>query len=433
MRQPRIVRSIAVLAGAVALLVAALTLPASAAQVRSVKGTVVAADSTPIAGLTVYLTATAGDADHYDRRTKTTTSSKGTYSFSGFSYDPEDSYRVLVVDPKHRYVSTVRDFSPGSAGKTVTRNVTMKPAGSLTGKITRADGKTPTTTRVVLDGPNVDIGTPDKPVPAYDDDNGVRSDGTYRFVGLPAGDYTVRFDDPTEKYLPQCYDDALAEPVIDGVYRCEEPEAETVEVTAGAVSTLDDQQLDHAGAHVRGTVTDTSGRPIKDASVIPVLPDGDPGTYQDVNSWTRSTGRFDRGPLPAGSYRLGASAGGYQAEWYDDSLTEDGAQVLTLSPGELVTGIDFELKERPSIRATTKPGDGTMTFTIKVTRKGSGTKASGQVTVTLGDRTKTAVLSGGTATLKLTQLPAGTQTFRIFYSGSPSTVEHTTKVVAKVG
>ena len=74
--------------------------------------------------------------------------------------------------------------------------------------------------------------------------------------------------------------------------------------------------------------------------------------------------------------------------------------------------------------STAKPAAGTVTFTLRITAK--GTVPGGTVTVGRGNRTPRAVkLTNGRATVTLKGQPSGPQTFRIAYRGT-STVASTT-------
>lgn len=420
----------------VALLLPALTAPATAAATGTVKGTI-SSHGTKLPGLKVELTRLQSDDDHYDTVASRTTNAVGAYSFSGL---PEDDpfgepyrYRIKVSDPLGNHVTTIRAFAL-LPGKTVTRDATLYKAGALTGKVLRADGATPTTTRVHLIGPKFDIGTPDKPESAYDDDRGVAADGTYKFKGLPAGDYTVRYTDATGTYLDQCYDDVVAAQSIDPTCDSDEvPAAEVVTVTATETTTLDDQQLHHAATSLSGTVTNGANAPLSGINVTPYPVGDDSGPWADQGIVTTAAGAFKRGPLPAGQWKLYAKdpAGIWASQWVGGTSGAT-AQIFDLSPGEKAENIAIKLKSRGVLQATVTPGKGSVTFVIKVTRKVSGSKVTGQVTASLGGNTKSAALVDGTATIKLTGIPAGKHTFTTSYGGSGSTAPVTRDYVTTV-
>lgn len=432
MHQHRGIRLIALLIG-IALISGATALPASAASSTGGVAGVVKLQGKPLGALTVELTRTEDDGDVYDTIKRTTTNSKGAYRFSTFPVADWYGYRILVRDPAGKIVSTVRDFR-AKPGRTATRNVTVKAAGSLTGKLTRADGKAPTTTRVLLSGPDVEIGTPDSFELAYDDDRGVSANGTYRFVGLPAGDYTVRYSDTSGTYLDQCYDDVLAvqgsEPSCDPY---DAPQATKAKVSSGATLTIDDQQLHHPGAHLRGTVTDTFGRPIKGIDITPTPTGTSDNAYYDYLARSRSTGRFARGPLEPGSYQLNIEDidNVWAPQWFDGQGHAKG-QVFELSPGETVKDIAVKLKSRAALKVTATPHVKWAAFDVTVTRKASGGKPSGTVTATLGSVSGSAKLSKGKATIKLKGIPSGKRTVKIRYGGAGSTAPATKAVVVTV-
>ena len=422
-----------------ALLLSGLS-PATAATTSSVTG-VITSEGKVLPGLKVELLRMEVDDDHYDRVSgaTTTTSSTGRYKLSGFRtvdpYGEDYRFRIRVSDPHGRYVTAVRAFL-NAAGKTVTRNATIKPAGFLTGKVLRADGASPTTTRVHLIGPNVDIGTPDKPALAYDDDRGVRADGAYRFAGLPPGNYTVRYTDTSGKYLDQCYDGVLAKQATEATCdSAEVPAAKTVTVATKATSTLDDQELTNLGARVSGAVTSTAGNPIPLTYVTPVPKDSTSRAWADSFSPTNAAGAFTRGPLPPGQWQLYVEEGkGNWASQWVGGTNQANAQVFDLSAGETISGLAIKLKSRAVISVKTTTGATSATFAISVTRKVTGSPvSSGQVTASLGTKTKTATLTGGKATIRLTSIPAGQRTFTIHYGGNGNTSTGTKHVTVTVG
>jgi hypothetical protein len=276
---------------------------ATAAATGGAKG-VISSQGKVLPQLTVELMQSGDDGDSYDPIASTTTNAEGAYSFARMPTSDAWSYKVRVSDRHGTIVTTVRAFRP-VAGKSVTRNATVQPAGFLKGNVLRADGASPTMTRIHLIGPDVQIGNPDDDDLAYDDDRGVHGDGSYNFTGLPAGDYTVRYTDTAGSYLDQCYDNVLAalsaEPTCDSEQAAA---AKIVTIVANKTSTLDAQTLQHSGAAVAGVVTNTSGAPLKNILVIPHPFGTNDLRWYDYEKSTSSAGAFTRGPLPAGRWQL---------------------------------------------------------------------------------------------------------------------------------
>ncbi|VXC45497.1 hypothetical protein [Aeromicrobium sp. 9AM] len=407
--------------------------PATAATTGAVKGVVISAGQ-PIAGLTVQLMRSDTEGETWTRVATDTTDAKGAYAFTGVKISEVYHHLVRISDSHGRYVTTDRSFTPRS-GRTVTRNATVKPAGFLTGKVFRADGASPTTTRVHLIGPDVTIGDPDQNIKAYDTDRGVKADGTYRFAGLPAGDYTVRYTDTSRKYLDQCYDGVLAklgsDPTCDST---EVPAAKVVTVAAKATSTLTDQTLTHAGARLSGTVTSTAGSILKGIDVTPVPQGSDSRDWYDYAKATGSAGTFSRGSLSSGQWQLYAedSNGVWASQWVGGT-NQATAQVFDLSAGETIDNIAIKLKSRAVLSVKTTTGSTRATFVVSVSRKVTGSAVSGKVSAALAGNTKTATLSGGKATITLTGLTAGKHTFRIHFEGNGNTSTGTKNVTATVG
>lgn len=403
-----------------------LVQPAGAATGGKVTG-VVTLDGKPLKGAKVTLMRTDDDSgDRYEKYKSATTSSTGAYSFSGFQRKGYVFNRVIVTDPQHRGVSTTRAFKATS--KTVRRNVTMQRAGSIVGKVTRADGGAPTTIRVRIEGPAVTLDDAGNEELAYDDDRGVSADGTYRFAGLPAGNYTIRYDDTAKKYLSECYDDLVARQGI--LPYCDKtPE---VAVAPGAATTPAAQQLNHVGARILGIVTDTSGKPLKNMSVTP-YPAGSSNTGWYESYSTRSSGRFTRSPIEPGDWQLRVSdlRGVWETQWYD-STSRSGAQVFPLAEGTQVKSLAVKLKSRAKLGVKATPGTRRATFTVNVTRRATGSRPSGKVTVSLGDVSRTVTVTKGIAKVTLTGLPTGKHIFQVAYQGTSSTADASKTVSATI-
>lgn len=409
-----------------------LTAPAQAAN-GGVFG-VVTLDGKVLKGARVTLMRTDADSgDAYKPFKSTMTSSAGVYSFSGADLNDGGIYnRVIVTDPQHhRVVSTERSFT-SRPDRTATRNVSMKAAGSIFGKVTRADGSAPTATRVTIDGPDVQFGPGGNEALVYRDNRGVTTTGAYRFYGLPPGTYTIRYDETAKKYLSQCYNDTLA---VQGVIPACGSTASKVTVKAGAITRPANQKLSHIGAHLRGRVTNTNGTPLKKLTVTPYTSSAgvtDQGYYRMFKTWT--TGGFDLGPLAAGTYKVRVAdfSGVWESRWAD-SVTRADAKVYPLDEGTSTKGLSIKLRSMATLKVNAWPGAGTANFDISLWRRATGGRPSGKVTVSRGAITSTATVQKGVAHVTLTGVPAGMRTFHVTYSGTSSTANATKTVQVRVG
>ena len=117
--------------------------------------------------------------------------------------------------------------------------------------------------------------------------------------------------------------------------------------TLGAVSTAGAAHCGLGEFSVSGSVTDEfTGLPLDRITSVGIsLSDG---TSYDGES-TTLPGSTYHVCLPAGSYLLSFFADGYYFEWYDDSGTQAGVEVVTGSAGEAFSAIDAALTPWPVI------------------------------------------------------------------------------------
>ena len=411
----RTFRTPALLLGVVALVLAGLVLPAQAAtKSGAVKG-VVKLGGKPLKGLTIELHRTGDDG--YENKTLAvdTTNSKGAYSFRFSTADPEYTWHTIIVkDPSGRIVNTSRQFKD-RPGRTVTRNVTVKPGAKIVGSVMRGDGVLTSRLRVDVFGPSdpLDNGR-DTPL-SYDQSAKAAKDGSFTLGGLPAGDYYLQFVDDGKTYFCQCYDNLpAAKTECDGTFTSgDEPVGTTITVGAGQTVTLKPQTMSMKGPRISGTVTDTSGNPIRGARVSAA------GATQpgQLTADTSKSGAFTIGPLVDGSYRLDVATSRPWARQSPSTAID--------VRGVDVSGVNIRLKSRASIKATLTPGKGSVKVVANITRSATGSKPGGKVTIRWGTVAKTVNVVKGKATVTLSGLPKGTRTITVSYAGTSSTAATT--------
>jgi hypothetical protein len=407
----QLVRSSAVLAVLVALLTLGLVAPGSAASSKGAVKGVVKLDGAPVKGVRVELHLTGDDGFVNRVLAVDTTNSKGAYSFRFATADPEyDHHTVIVRDPAGRIVSTSRWFAD-RPGRTVTRNVGVQRAASISGSVTRGDGRPTARLRVEVFGP-FDQLDPDRDTPlSYDESVPVATDGRFSVAGLPAGDYYLGFVDQGKTYFTQCYGAVTGSRDCDGREDRAGSGAPAIRLTRGQHVDLAPQVMTSRGSRITGTVTDTSGHPIRNASVTAVRSDGtDTGRAS-----SSARGSITIGPLLAGARRLSVQP---PSPWAPQSID--------LASGD-VSGLQVKLKSRAKIAAKLTPGTGTVKVTVDVTRSATGSKPSGAATIRWGEVSKTVRLVKGKGTVKLSQLPKGKRQITVSYAGTASTAA-TTKV-----
>ncbi|AWB93909.1 carboxypeptidase-like regulatory domain-containing protein [Aeromicrobium chenweiae] len=420
----RLARTSAFLTVLVALLTLGLVAPGSAASsTGAVKG-VMTLDGKPVKGLRVELHLTGDDGFENKTLDVDTTNSKGAYSFRFATDDPEYTWHTIIIkDPSGRIVNTSRRFKD-RPGRTVTRNATLKRAGSITGSVRRGDGLPTGRLRVNVFGP-FDKLDPDRDLPlSYPESVKAATDGTFTLKGLPAGTFYLGFVDESRTYFPQCYDNIPGtnyERDCDGTNGPAGSGGTTIRVTAGQRVSLEPQVMSTKGRRVSGTVTDTSGRPVHHADVTAY---GD-GTNTTSGDGSSSTGAFTIGPLRDGRYRLRVDAPSpWASQWFDRRDTRTSATAIDIASGD-VSGIRVKLKSRARISAKLTPRTGALKIAVDVTRSATGSKPSGQATIRWGTVSKTVTLVKGKGAVKLSGLPKGKRRITISYTGTSSTAAAT--------
>ena len=312
---------------------------------RSLSGTVLADDTgLPLPSVCVEAFTDRGFGYGFDL-----TASDGTYTLTGLG---QGDYLVFFSDCStngyiSEYFDDARDTETATRVTVGTVDVTgidasLSPGAQISGTVTDADTAAPIEGLCVY---------------ADSDDGGygdavTASDGTYTVRGLATGSYRVEFWDCSGSgYIGEFYDDATFDT------------ATPVEVTAPNETSGIDAALSLGGS-IEGTVT-ASGVPVSEVCVD--VSNGDTASF--TSTLVDGTYRVDG--LPAGDYRVYFSdcfGGGLTAEWYDDSPTEAGATLVSVTPGAVATGIDAVLAGGGSISGTvTADADGALLADICVT------------------------------------------------------------------
>ncbi|MFJ4175568.1 carboxypeptidase regulatory-like domain-containing protein [Microbacterium sp. NPDC089696] len=200
-------------------------------------------------------------------------------------------------------------------------------AGSISGTVTRESDDQPVEGIAVFRQSVVTS----PPRMTFTDQN-----GEYRFDDVAAGDHIIWFSAPDSHGLAMEYWDGVAT----------RAEATAITVVAGEERSGIDASMQGL-ATISGTVTrETDGSPVTGAVEV----------FSDAGSWS---GAIE----PDGTYSVAVAAGTHlvrfqssddtaAAEYWEDAATEEAATPITVTPGEVRTGIDAELASVAAITGT---------------------------------------------------------------------------------
>ncbi|MCH7652669.1 MAG: carboxypeptidase regulatory-like domain-containing protein, partial [Chloroflexi bacterium] len=219
-----------------------------------------------------------------------------------------------------------------SGGDAPNIDFSLGGGGTITGKVTEADGVTPIAEALVFAEPDWEG--------AVEVEVMTKTDGTFEMIGLAPGEYVVEaeadgfaleiFNETDDFELAQ-----IVEVFSDGI-------------TANVNFTLD------VGGTISGTVTNGS-TPIAFAEIVawPTTKPFEPGEFT-FDGETSFDGSYDIHGLPAGDYYVFAmgSEEGYAFEFYGDTTDIGLATTVTVVAGQDTPNIDFVLALGGTISGT---------------------------------------------------------------------------------
>jgi carboxypeptidase family protein len=184
------------------------------------------------------------------------------------------------------------------------------------------------------------------------------ANGEYTITAIPAGSFRVEFSGESCNEEEGCFQLNYVRQFYDGKSF---DEADVLVLTAGDVETGIDAQMAE-GATIEGTVTDTAEVPIEGIQVCVQDASGE-GEESAGCAQTDANGEYTITAIPAGSLKVefrGESCneeeGCFQLNWvrqyYDGKSSFDEADVLSLSAGDVETGIDAQMAEGATIEGT---------------------------------------------------------------------------------
>ena len=275
--------------------------------------------SGPLPG--IHVTAYYSDSNTYAEGA--TTDASGRYRLGSMG---PTTYKLQFVDYDDVFVTEWHDDKADwatadpvrlTAGMTTTVNAELTAGGVVAGTVTDEDSGSP------LQGISVSLS--DAATGGYVSGLTTDAGGAYRFAGLVAGDYVLRFRDYDDRYLEEYYDD-----------QPHRSSADPVSVTAGMTTTVNAELT--AGGVIAGTVTEEgSGSPLEGIRVnlYEAVTDGYYGTTS-----TDGAGFYRFGALTNGTYHLhyqDLAAHRYLPEHYDDRLNLGTADPVTVTLGVTTT------------------------------------------------------------------------------------------------
>lgn len=344
----------------------------SAVPSGSISGIVTDADTgEPIFGASVY--ASGLDEPLYG---SSSTDDSGLYTISGLS---EGDYMVIVMTPDLNYANEYYNDANGDVeavtvgtGNTPGIDFELEKGGRISGMVTDGGG----------------AGIQEMIVYAFTDCPGERpvagamtgEDGAYTLLGVPAGNvYLLAY-----AHSGPFYEDFASE-WYDGAASCED--AETVSVTVGESTEGINFQLEEGG-FISGTVYESDGVTPVPYMMVHLFSD-QCGEVSIGTAYSDEYGEYSISNVFPGDVYVQVStyvpypspispplnfdtATGYLGEWYDDALSCEAAEALTISPGGEASGIDFALSDDTDTDVDGMPDAWEMNYFGDLSRDGNG-------------------------------------------------------------
>jgi large repetitive protein len=163
--------------------------------------------------------------------------------------------------------------------------------------------------------------------------------GRYSITGLVAGDYILYVQ--TDEYLKEYHDDAYQE------------EQATVETVATGEERTIDFQLE-LGGKITGRLRDLGGNPITSGSMYAYRQPENTSIYTSVDS----SGDYEFTGLFGGQYKVRATSSGYVAEYFDNALSSNEADLITVVTGSVTPDINFLLLRGGTVTGTVQNDSG---------------------------------------------------------------------------
>jgi 5-hydroxyisourate hydrolase-like protein (transthyretin family)/uncharacterized protein YegP (UPF0339 family) len=274
----------------------------------------------------------------------------GNYDIGGLA---SGTYRVEFQDWSNTYLAEWYDNQPdldsatdvvvNASSTTSGINAALESPGHITGTVTGPDGITP------LQNIDVNVYQWKGSYWAYINDADTDASGNFDIGGLASGTYRIGFQDWSNTYLAEWYDN---QPDLDS--------ATDIVVNASSTTSGINAALEPAG-HITGIVTGPDGiTPLQNIDVNAYKWNGSYWANISDTS-TDAFGNYDIGGLTTGTYRIDFEDGNgaYIAEWYDNQPDRDSATDIVVSAPNTTSGINAALEPAGHITGIVTGLDGT--------------------------------------------------------------------------